>query len=172
MQFSTQFLISQKQTLRFSVQHSPALYEPWLPPSLTLLVLRCGVWKRTILSFEMMLNKLFSTFFKFDPSILHLFSSFNDIYIRCYRLKHSISIFHSSSYQLLHLLQPLKLLFRLLILQWRHPQHKCSRPLLEQLFIDELSLTGSLKQNANPKSNLVVDGKKHQPFHPTPHLPG
>ena len=145
MPFSMQFLISQRQILRFFGRHSPALYEPWLPQSLTLLVLRCGVWNGTILSFEMTLNKLFSTSSKFDPSILlRLFSSLIT-FIRCYRLKPSISTFLSSSYRLLQLLQLLKHLFRLLFSQWQHPQHKCSRALLEQLLIDELSLTGSLK---------------------------
>jgi hypothetical protein len=80
-------------------------------------------------------------FFQVRPSILHLFSSLIT-FICCCRLKPSISTFHSSSYQLL---QRFKLLFRLLFSQWQHPQHKCSRALLEQLFIDELSLTGSLK---------------------------
>jgi hypothetical protein len=89
-------------------------------------------------------------FFQVRPSILHLFSSLIT-FIRCYRLKPSISTFHSSSYHLLQLLQLLKFLFRLHFSQWQHPQHKCSRALLEQLFIDELSLTGSLKWNANPK---------------------
>ena len=79
-------------------------------------------------------------FFQVRPSILHLFSSLITFIRRC-RLKPSISTFHSSSYQLLQRFK----LFRLPFSQWQHPQHKCSRALLEQLFIDELSLTGSLK---------------------------
>ena len=58
------------------------------------------------------------------PSVLHLFSSLF-AFIRCYtRLKHSIPIFHSSYHlKLSHLLFSL----------WQHPQHRCSRALLEQV---------------------------------------
>ena len=55
-------------------------------------------------------------FFQVRPSILRLFSSLIT-FMRCYRLKPSISTFHSSSYQPLQPLQPLKPLFRLLFLQ-------------------------------------------------------
>ena len=69
-------------------------------------------------------------FFQVRPSILHSFQLVDYI---CYRLKPSTSIFHSSSYQPLQLLRPL---FHLLFSRWPHPQHKCSRALLERLSID------------------------------------
>ena len=78
-------------------------------------------------------------FFQVQPSILHLFGLLIT-FIRCYRLKPSISTFHSFSYHLLQFVQLLKFLFRLLFSQWQHPRHKCFQSLLEQFFIDELSL--------------------------------
>ena len=104
MPFSMQSLISQRQTLHFSVRPSHALYEHSLSPSLILSGLRCGDWKRTILSFEMRHNKRFNSFFRCDPSFFSLLITFLHI---CYRLKPSIYTFPSSFYQLLQLLKPL-----------------------------------------------------------------
>ena len=75
-------------------------------------------------------------FFQVRPSVLHLFSSLIT-FIRCssYRLKPSISTFHSSSYHLLQLFQLLKSLFLSTL-----PTVATSTPreLVEQLLIDDL----------------------------------